>query len=218
MVLGNKHVFWQALVVALIIFWTGLLLGTYFERARIDEIQGFYFDSETEIFDLNLVSDILKGNETNCEIFASQSILFADRIYAEALQLEKYDSSNKITEEAVSLHKRYDLLRVMLWKSIVENKKTCKEKINTVVYLYDYVDTPINEKAIQGTMSNFLVDLKKNKGSKIILIPIATDTGVKSLDISREIYKLEKVPVIFVNEEFKVESLDSLDKIEEHLN
>ncbi len=213
----NKHVFWQALVVAFIIFWTGLLLGTYFERSRIDKIQRFYFDSETEIFDLNLVSLILGGVNNNCGLFINESMNFADRIYQEALKLEKYDSSNKLSEEAIPLHERYDLLRTMLWKNMIDNKKNCGSKINTVVYLYDYVDTPLNQVAVQKTMSNFLADLKNKNTGKIILIPIAVDTGVESLDILRNFYNLDKVPVIFVNEEFKVGGLDKISDIEKHL-
>lgn len=216
--MNSKHVFWQALVVAFIIFWTGLLLGTYFERSRIDKIQRFYFDSETEIFDLNLVSLVLGGMNNNCSLFINESMNFADRIYQEALKLEKYDSSNKLSGEAIPLHKRYDLLRVMLWKNMIDNKKNCGSKINTVVYLYDYVDTPLNQVAVQKTMGNFLADLKNKNSGKIILIPIGVDTDVKSLDILRNFYKLDKVPVIFVNEEFKVDNLDGLSEIEEHLN
>ena len=217
MALGNKHIFWQALIIALVVFWTGLLLGTYFERSRIDQIQKFYFDSETEIFDLNLASDILGGVTDNCDLFIARSINFADRIYFEALKLEKYDDSNKLSEDAVSLHKRYDLLRILLWKSTIDNKRNCVTKINTVVYLYDYADTPLNKKAIQQTMSNFLINLKEEHKEKIILIPIAVDTGVESLDVLRSIYGLEEVPVIFINEEAKIESLDSLQSIENFL-
>jgi len=215
---SEKHVFWQALVIAFIVFWTGILIGTYFERSRIDEIQGFYFNSETDIFDLNLVSEILADVSGNCALFKLQVINFADRIYFEALKLEKYDNSNKLGEETISLHKRYDLLRTLLWKSVIDNKKNCGAEINTIVYLYDYVDTPVNTRAVQDAIEHYLVDLKNEKKSELILIPIAVDTGVESLEVLREIYGLNEIPVIFVNEEFTISNLQNIKDVEKHLN
>ncbi|MBU3906629.1 MAG: hypothetical protein KKA64_00060 [Nanoarchaeota archaeon] len=216
--LGNKHVFWEALIIALVIFWAGILLGVYFEKTRVDKLQNFYFDSETEIFDFQLFSEIISSKDLNCNKVSEKSILFADKIYSQALKLEKYDTSNKITEDLFSLHRRYDLLRVMLWKELIENKKRCKTNVNTVVYLYDYADTPVNEKAIQGAMSNFLIDLKGEYKDTIILIPIAVDTEVNSLDFLREIYGLEKIPMIFVNEKAKIDNLESLKDVKKYLS
>lgn len=215
---NSKHVFWQALVIALVIFWSGILVGIFFENSRIEKLEDFYFGSETDLFDFELSSEILYGHENNCDLIGEHSVLLADKIYAEALKLEKYDNSNKITKDLISLHRRYDLLRTLLWNNIIENKKKCKSELNTVVYLYNYDNPDINTKVIQGAMSNFLIDLKREYGNEIILIPIAADTNIESLDILRGIYGLEKYPVIFVNEEFKFETLDSLEDLEKSLN
>ena len=54
MVVSNKHVFWQAFVVAFVIFWTGILIGVWFEDSRYNDLEKFYFNSETDLFDISL--------------------------------------------------------------------------------------------------------------------------------------------------------------------
>lgn len=209
--MNNKHVFWQAFLIASAIFWIGILLGTFFEKSRVENIKDFYFDSETDVFDFQLASEIVYGFNMDCSIVNEKSVFFADQIYEQAKKLEKYDNSNKLTKELISLHKRYDLLRTMLWRNTIENKKRCGETINTVIYLYQYDNPSLTTKATQGTMSNFLFDLKDEYGDKIVLIPIAVDTGIESLNILRENYGLDNYPVIFINEKAKFENWNSLD-------
>ncbi len=214
---NNKHAFWQALVMALIIFWTGIILGVLFENSRINKIEEFYKQSETDILDIQLASDILNAYNFDCNFALYESISFADRIYEEAKTLEKYDASNKITEDMINLHKRYDLLRTILWRNTIMLQEKCPKKVNVVVYLYEYVNPSINTQAKQIALSKVLLDLKKKHGDKIILIPIAYDTNVKSLSLFREEFSLDKFPVIFINQKNKVTELTTIENLEPYL-
>ena len=71
---NNKHVFWQALVVALVIFWTGIILVVMFEQSRADRLQQFYFSSETEIFDLLVSQKLISDLNSSCR--SAQSKIF----------------------------------------------------------------------------------------------------------------------------------------------
>ncbi len=212
---NNRHFFWIAFVIASFVFWFGILLGITFEKSRIDEVKNFYFESETEILDFELSSNIIRFSNMSCDMVYQQSIAFADRVFKEASKLEKYDDSNKITGELIYLHKRYDLLRTVLWTDLIKAEERCGGKINVIVYIYEYVDPSLTTKATQGTMSNFLVELKKKYEDKIILIPIAMDTGVESLDILRELYGLDKAPVILINGKIKIEDLNDMRDFDE---
>lgn len=214
--LGNKHVFWQAFVIASVIFWIGILIGVFFEKSRIEDLNKFYFDSETDISDFGLASEIVYNSNLSCNLINEKSVFFADKIYTQARELEKYDESNKITSELISLHRRYDFLRVVLWRDIIEVKKKCGQ-VNTVVYLYQYSKPDLATKAVQETMSNYLLDLKEKYGNKVILIPIAVDTNIESLNVLRDSYSLNKYPVIFVNEKYKFETIESLETVEKYL-
>jgi hypothetical protein len=216
--IGNKHSLWQALIIASIIFWAGILLGVLFENSRTSKLQDFYLDSETEMFDIQLKGDILELLNFNCGTELSETINFADRIYEEAKTLEKYDSSNKITENIITLHKRYDLLRTILWKDAIELQESCPEKVNTVVYLYQYIEPSINTQAKQITLSKVTLELKNKYQDEIILIPIAYDTGVKSLNLLKAKYDLNEFPVIIINQEHKITELSSVEQLEQYLD
>lgn len=199
--------------MALLIFWTGIILGIFFEDSRADRLKNYYLDSETEIFDLNLHAKISSMNGNSCSEIMDQIVFFADKIYAESKKLEKYGASTKITLEVFRLHRRYDLLRTMLWSNLILNN--CSKDFDVVVYLYQYDDPSIEIEAKQITFSKVLLDFKKKYGSQVILIPIAYDTGIKSLDLLRKTYDLDEVPVVIINQKHKMTNLFTVEEMEE---
>jgi hypothetical protein len=215
---SNINSFWQALIIALIIFWTGILIGIFFEDSRVAEVTEFYQNSETSIADFELSSTLVFEANSDCKRLEEESIIFAERIYQEAMKLEEYDNANKITDRVAYLHKKYDLLRTSLWLKIVKNKKQCNSSMNTIVYLYDYKTTDINQVSTQKTMANYLNELQKKSDKITILIPIAVDTGILSIEILKESYGSTKTPSIIINEQHLIEDLQSLGKIESLLN
>ena len=210
---NNKNSFWQALVVALIIFWSGILIGIFFEDSRVAEITAFYSDSETSISDFETASDLIFNEDMDCSRLNEEATIFANRIYEEAKKLEQYDNSNKITDRVIHLHKRYDLLRTILWKKIIENKQQCQEPINTVVYLYKYKTNNVNTISTQRTISNYLTEIKK-QNPDIILIPIAADMNILSLDILKEIHNVTQTPAIIINEQHTIYNLTNINQIQ----
>ena len=215
--LGNKHAFWQALIVALLIFWAGILLGIMFEQSRAEKLKNFYYGSETEIFDMRIQQELLRMSNVSCAFVAEQSIRTADRIYEEARQLEKYDASSKVTEDVRRLHTRYDLLRVMLWEALQEHQQRCKEEFNVIVYLYQYDNPSVGRQAQQTTMSKVLLDLKKKYGDGIVLIPLAYDSGIRSLEVLREHLEIRDVPVVVINDHWQIHELQRMEELEKYL-
>ncbi len=216
-IISNKHTFWQAFIIAFVIFWTGIMLGVIFESSRASKLEKFYLNSETEIFDIQLKSDLLKLFKYDCDLALEENVNFAERIYSEAKTLEKYDASNKITEDIINIHRRYDLLRTILWKNLIELQESCPKKTNTFVYLYQYDKPSIETQAKQITMSRVLLDLKRKYGDEVILIPIAYDTYVKSLSLLIDKYDIKKFPVVFINQKHKIIELSTVKELENYI-
>lgn len=216
--MNNKHVFWQSLIIALVIFWSGIILGVIFEQWRADKLQEYYVDSETNIFDVMLQQRLLSDKNLSCDRAVEENIEFADKIYSEARDLEKYDSATKITDDILKLHRRYDMLRALLWNNLIELEERCPGRVNTIVYLYDYEDTPLDKQARQITMSKVLLDLKKKYPDKIVLIPIAADTKISSLGFLMERYNVKNIPAVLINEEHLINDLASVGDLEKYLD
>ena len=213
---SKKNVFWEALLATVLIFSIGLVFGLYVEGIRNDKLNSLFYESEVSLIDVLSQNMILQSKDLSCGSLKEVNLQFADRIYYEARILEQYDDSNKITESAKVIHKKYDLLRTILWMNSINIKNKCKD-VNTIVYLYEYNTEDIGKKAEQVVWSKILGDLKEKKGSNIILIPIASDQGITSLDYMIVSYNITKFPVVIINEKTVIINLQSVEELEKYL-
>ncbi|MBD3247229.1 hypothetical protein GF378_01260 [Candidatus Pacearchaeota archaeon] len=222
MLKSKKHVFWEALLLTIVVFALGLLMGVAFEGRRVDKINDYYAISEISMMDVLALNDLmsLENTNTNCSTIIDSNLLFADRIYEEARQLERYDTAGKITENIKLAHKKYDLMRTFLWINSMRTFNTCKDQadFNVVVYLYEYETEDLAKKATQNVWSRTLFDLKQEFGEKIVLIPIAADSNLASLDSLLMQYEIEQYPVVIINNKFVLNELTSVDEMEKYLD
>jgi len=134
---NTKHVFWQAFFLTMLFFFLGLVLGVYLEQLRSDNANMIFYQSETSLYDSFALGKLLDNPSVSCENLRSADIDFANKIYKEAKQLEKFESSSELTDSLKIIHRKYDLLRTLLWMNTMKIKEDCGN-LNTVVYLYKY--------------------------------------------------------------------------------
>ncbi|MBI2043364.1 hypothetical protein HYT25_03175 [Candidatus Pacearchaeota archaeon] len=195
---NKKHVFWQAFFVTMLFFLLGLVFGVYLEQLRSDDLSMAFYDSEVSLYDSFALGELIDGNITSCENLKKASIGFADKIYNEARELERFDEKSKLTESMKSIHRKYDLLRTLLWINVIDLKMKCP--MNSIVYLYIYDTEDIEIKSKQVVWERILRDVKEEKGNEVILIPIAEDQGIESLDYLLGFYNVDEFPAILINE------------------
>ena len=211
---SRKHVFWQAFFLTALFFLIGLVLGVYVEQLRVDHSNADFYYSETSLYDSFALGEILQDSYAPCEILRKDISGFADKVYYEARQLEKYDDSAELTNSAKIIHRKYDLLRTLLWINVMkmkENNANCT--LNTVVYLYTYDTQDIDLKARQLAWSRVLGDLKENEGENIVLLPIAVDQNIDSLDYLMWKYNITETPAVIVNEKDVFSDLNDVDDL-----
>lgn len=98
---NTKSVFWQALILTIIVFAAGIFLGIAYEGRKIDEINDYYVLSEIFLMDsfaLSKLTDIMSTGSVKCDVLLDANIEFADKIYEEAYILEKYEESGKLSD------------------------------------------------------------------------------------------------------------------------
>lgn len=214
---NKKHVFWQALFISILFFLLGLVFGVYMEQLRADNVNVAFYQSEVSLYDSFALGKLLDGNLTSCSDLKEAGVNFADKIYEEARQLEKYDTKNELTDSMKIIHRKYDLLRTLLWMNVLEIKQKCG-KLNSVVYLYYYGAEDIETKSRQVVFGNILNELKNEKGNDVLLIPIAANQGIESLRYLTKRYGIDKFPVILVNENKTFYEPISSEEIGRYLN
>jgi hypothetical protein len=215
--LFNKLVFLEALLIAILLLGIGLAFGVYFENNRSNVISDLYYDYEISVSDIAYSLDILNNHNLSCKDQAAILYDLNEKVYNIAVRLEKYDNSNKITPDLIVLHKRYDLLRTLLWENYIYQKDICDLKINTVVYLYKYKNPSSITKGIQGGISNYLVDLDKQYPNDVVLIPIAADLDIISLNILMNLYNVSDYPSVVINEKNVLNNINEIKNSEQYL-
>ena len=216
MLKNRKHVFWQAFFVTILIFVLGLVFGVYLEQIRADEINGAYYQSESSLLDTIALMSLLESGDLSCSEIIDAHVLFADKIYFEAKLLEKFDEASKITDSMKLIHRKYDLLRTILWMNVIETRETCGE-VNSVVYFYEYGSEDVGMKAKQKVWERILFDLKEKYGENVLLIPVAVDNDISSLDLLMGVYDVETFPSVLINEEYLITDLFSVEELEKYI-
>jgi hypothetical protein len=215
--MSQKRVFLYALIVTLIVFNLGIFMGYMLEASRINNINEMYADAEMELFDQMTQKNALNILNLSCENLIKENINFGDRIFQEALQIHKYEEANKINDEIVFQHKRFDLLRALFWINSMEIKQKCNSDYHDIVYFYKYNNPSIEQESKQKFFSNLLVELKQQMGNKVMLIPIAADNNISSIDILTEKYNITELPVILIDEKTKMTEINSIEDIRKYL-
>ena len=110
------------------------------------------------------------------------------------------------------------MLRTFLWINTIDISEKCQGEFNTVVYLYEYGPKDLAKKATQNVWSKILFDLKQEKGNEIVLIPIAANSDLVSLDALLKGFEISRYPVVIIDQESIIEELSSVEDLLTYLN
>lgn len=215
---SQKWAFLKALIITLIVFNIGIYMGYKLESYRIDKINDWFLNSDIQLLDQKIQEEALDMMDLNCELLVQENINFGDQIYQEALAIDRYEKANRINQDIIFQHKRYDLLRTLFWINSIKIKEKCNSTYHNVVYFYQYNDPTIELKSKQKFFSNLLAQLKEEKGSDIMLIPIAADNNLSAIDILIDKYEIEELPTILIDESIKITEVENIEDVEKHIS
>ena len=213
----NYFVFLQALLFTVVIFLVGFYIGISVEGKRMIEINDYYIQSEVSLVDVLSLNKLVGSGEVSCEELVKSDKELLDKVYAEARLLTQYEESGKLTDQVKNLHLKYDVLRTYLWITSVEIKKECQTNLSTIVYLYNHGEKDLTNKAKQVVWSKLLLEIKE-VSPNVVLIPIAADSNLVSLNAMTDSYNLTSFPVVIVNEKDVFYEIPPKEKIIELVN
>ncbi len=211
---NSKHAFWQALLFAIFIFGIGVLMGFFLENSRVNKVELNLLRSEINLLDEQVRGRIVEDFDLDCKVAVKNTFDFADKIYYEALKMEEYDSASKFGNQLKEVHKRYDLLRVILWDESLKLKRDCDAKFHTVVYLFNYTSEDTKIRGKQVAFARILKDLKEKHGNDVLLIPIAIDLGLSSTELVTRVYNISSAPAVIIDEKEVVRDIINLEEFE----
>ena len=211
-------IFVESVILTLLIFIIGFSLGFYIEFSRTNDIIRNARNYEIEALDLRLQNYYYQTiNAADCETAIEQNFIFADNLYNDGLEIEKYEEASQLSEDVRKEKRRYVLLKTELWLNSVLLKEKCNATFDTIVYFYS--DDPENNVILsqQKIISNILKDIKEEKGNSVILLPIAGDMGLESISLQRRVHKINYLPSVLINEDIVLEGFHTVDDVKSYL-
>ena len=218
MIKKQKKIFLYAFILTFFVFNFGIFMGYMLETSRVNKVNTFYLESELELLDQRIQKDALDLMELDCESLVKENIAFADRTFQEALVIQRYEDANKMNEDINFQHKRYDLLRTLFWINSVRIKQKCGSDYHNLVYFYKFNNPSIEQGSKQRFFSNLLIEIKDEYGSKVMLIPIAGDNDLPSINLLLDKYNITEFPTILIDEKIKITDLKTKEDIFKYLS
>jgi hypothetical protein len=196
-----------------------MYLGVVMEQNRASEINQYYTESEVMMIDVMSLNNLLTSSvNVSCSELEHANVQLLDKVYNESVKLEDYENSGKLTEILKPVHQKYDILRSYLWLNSINIRKRCNDNTNTIVYLYNYSQTNIDKKAEQNVWSKLLYEVKSDRPNDTLLIPIAVDTNMATLNAMIDQYNITSLPAVVVNEKTVFRSLATKQQVLDSLN
>ena len=206
----NKFIFLEAFLITIFIFVIGILIGISIENKNNYNSQVFYMNSEADLMDSYIWTSLI-SEEKDCGVVNEETINFANKVYEKSLLLEEYDKFALLMDDLTMLNKRYTLMKTFLWKSNLDNFN-CLNSTKIIVYLYNYNTDDLTIEAEQNVWSRLLMQLKEEDKS-LILLPIAANLNVSSLDFLLKEMNIEKIPAVIINNKEIVYDLERKDDL-----
>lgn len=210
-------VFMQALLLTIVVFIIGMYIGVVFEENKFSEANAYFAASEVSLMDVLALNELVDSSGVDCDVLVQANFNLLDRVYHEAIALEHYESSGKITNSIKSEHKKYDILRTFIWINSIRIQERCETDYHNVIYLYQYNQDDLTKKAEQNVWSKILSEIKEDKGSAIVLIPIAADNELASLTALISEFDIAEYPAVIIDERWVFEELVSAEDLEKYL-
>ncbi len=213
--MNEKSALWKALVVTVVLFLIGVLLGIFIESSRTDSVREDYEKLEFQLLDSKLRTSFYQTmGEDFCQIAINDNLAFSDQIYEEGKKIDVYERFNRLGDRLRDEKRKYALLKTEFWLNSIILKEKCDSDYTILVYFYRDEPQSNQEEEAQNVQSNILRDVKEKYGPDLMLIPLPIDLDVGVVDAFVQKYDIQDVPTLLINQEIKLEGLHSQEEIE----
>lgn len=210
---SKYRVFTETLILTVLILVIGFAIGFFVESSRINNANNNYKNFEIKALDLQLQSYYFEAlDKSNCNQAMQENLIFADNLYNEGLLIDRYEQVNQISPDVLTQKKIYVLLKTQLWLNSIKLKKQCNNSLHTVVYVY-LQNPDLTKEAEQSAISKTLKEVKDQLNNTIILIPIAGDLQLESVDMQLRTYNVSSLPSIIIDEKTVLEGFHNKQEI-----
>jgi len=212
-----KKIFLKTLALTLLVFIIGFYAGIFFDNLRLEEVKSRMTEIDNLWNDVRLLQSFIQELSDNkgsyCNFLLEENLKVGDKIYNEGSKIEEYEKTNRFTPTLILEKERYALLDLQFWLNSIDLKNLCNANYSTVIYLY----SQYNKTVEQGFQDRVLWDLKQKCGPEIIYITFPADIEISTIEVIKNIYNIEKIPAILINESIVFYSPVTMRELENYI-
>ena len=208
-----KKIIFISLVVTILIFLAGLLLGLSLDDTRIsdliDNLNKNELNSESYLVEQDFIKNL--GGDL-CELSSPRIDVLSSELAELGQLLTKYEARGILrTSEYEYLKRKYFLMEIKTYTLFINLKKDCNYGFDTILFFYDQNDQgSIN----QGYILDSLVETQKN----LHIFSFDRNFEEPALKTLLLHYNITTSPSLIIDNEIKKEGLTGLEEIKGLLN
>lgn len=216
----SRHIY--VLIVTIIIFTLGVLIGAQFEQFRIEKIQESfsqettrYQEIQSEIEYINFLLENEEINISSCTTLKNSFLTSVEKLDDSVFAIENYESSATFRlDDYDSLKNQYFNLQVRYYTLSQNINIVCPNSFNTILYFYAEAEE-CPECEDQGVI---LDHIKKKYTDDVMIFSFNTQRGVNIIDLLTLNNNIEtyQTPVLIVNQNIRL-NFSSINDIEKEL-
>lgn len=213
-----KKVFLKTFALTLVVFIIGFYAGIFFDNLRLEDVKSRLTEIDNLWNDARLLQSYIQRLSDNkssyCNFLLEENLKAGDKIYEEGSKVEEYEKTNRFTPALAVEKERYALLDLQFWLNSIDLKKACNATYSTVIYFY----SQYNKTVEQDFQDRVLWDLKQKCGPQIIYITFPADMEITTIEVIKNIYNIQKIPAILINESIVLNSPITMKDLEKYVN
>ncbi|MBI5797604.1 hypothetical protein HZA98_01730 [Candidatus Woesearchaeota archaeon] len=207
----SKQIFLTTLLISILVFGAGLLLGWNLDKYRSqdvsDDLRTNELDTESFLIEQNFLDSFAGGDD--CSFAEPRLAQISSELIQLGQTLESYEQKNIFQDaEFKYLARRYFLLEIKGYTQFNELKDKCHIKNDVILYFYDPEDS---QSALQG----YVLDRVANEanGSVDVFSINQNFAGDSAISTVKIYYNITTSPTIIVNGKEKREGYTSYEEV-----
>tara|TARA_Y100000310_G_scaffold342188_1_gene444203 strand:- start:1100 stop:1747 length:648 start_codon:yes stop_codon:yes gene_type:complete len=191
----SKKNYILALVFTSFIFIIAFLVGIVADRIFLEDVDQFNNEARFDLFRLELRSKLLGEHECTYNYGSPMGDEFL-YITNEIMHLE--ESLGKNNPKVLKLKKYYSLLEIYDWMHYKDIKEKCGADYDLILYFYSNKEIG-GVKECECDRQGFILGYVKEKNPNVRIYSFDYNLDLEEINILKEIYDVENVPTIIVN-------------------
>ena len=203
----NYKIYFTAAVITIILLIFGFTFNWYFTIQREEELKQTFLDLQTSMTESQLELTYLTEYGGDCSSLEEAVKSTRQTLYIVNKKLETYENYLISDLEFRRNKAEQTILYVKLWLTTLKIKEICETDITTILYFFDV-------ESLESKEQGYVLDaITEQEGDKVIVIPLDFNFDLGIIRILSKEFDVITTPTIIVNEQTKLEGLQSRDQI-----